>query len=292
MDSKSIRSFQARARELFLAHMGQHRTLRVLCYHVIADLAEDPVLKEYCTLPATLETHLATLRRLHYQFVTTDQFLSFMDGGPIPRRAVLVTFDDAYADLRRTALPVLERFGIQPVLFPVSRHLGGTNEWDQAIGAGSLRLMDSKDLVECVRRNCEIGSHSRTHPRLTDLGSDELVAEFDGALDDLEAAGLPRPRLFAYPYGAHNRQVRIAARRAGLVAAFTVQPGWVRRSSDRLAVPRIELMRNDTGWQFRLKIATAGLWPTILQSMGTSAALAAQRLKNHALRQFRLWKRP
>jgi peptidoglycan/xylan/chitin deacetylase (PgdA/CDA1 family) len=212
-----------------------------------------------------LDAQLGTLRRHGYRPISAEEFLRFLRGAGVPDRAVLVTFDDAYADFASTALPILERHGIKPVVFAVSRHLGGFNEWDQAIGAPNLSLLGAADLRDCVRRGCEIGAHSQTHAPLPGLGWDQLVREIDGALEDLEMAGLPRPRLFAYPYGAHDDRVLSAAGHANLGAAFTVAPGLVRRTSDPLAVPRIEIFRSDTGWRFRLKVATAGHFPTWLR---------------------------
>ena len=242
-------------------------TVRVLCYHAISEL---PVLGSYCIPPQVLDAQLHTLRRHGYRPIGAEEFLGFLRGADAPGRAVLVTFDDAFADFASTALPILERHGVKPVVFAVSRHLGGFNEWDQAIGAPLVSLLGAAGLRDCARRGCEIGAHSQTHPLLPDLGPDQLMREISGALEDLEMAGLPRPRLFAYPYGAHDDRVLSAARQANLGAAFTVAPGLVRRTSDPLAVPRIEVFRGDSGWRFRLKVATAGHFPTWLQSVWAS----------------------
>ena len=51
------------------------------------------------------------------------------------QRPVLLTFDDGYEDLMTDVLPILEERRIPAVVFPVSRRIGGTNQWDEVLGA-------------------------------------------------------------------------------------------------------------------------------------------------------------
>ena len=96
---------------------------------------------------------------------------------------------------------------------------------------------------------------------LTSLEGDELRTEIAGSLDDLEAARLGRPELFAYPGGEYDAAVRDACRAAGVRAAFTTEPGLVRPGDGPLSLRRIEVFPADTGIRFRLKVATAGTIP-------------------------------
>ena len=100
----------------------------------------------------------------------------------------------------------------------------------------------------------EIGGHSRTHRPLTGVPDEDLLGEITGSVEDLEAAGLNRPRLFAYPYGEQDQRVRRAAREAGLKAAFTVIAGRTHPDHDAFQAPRIEIMREDSGWRFLWKV--------------------------------------
>jgi hypothetical protein len=68
---------------------------------------------------------------------------------------------------------------------------------------------------------------------------------------------LPRPRAFAYPHGEHDAASRAAAREAGVDAAFTVRIGIARPSSDRFALPRIEITPREVGGRLRFKLAAA-----------------------------------
>jgi peptidoglycan/xylan/chitin deacetylase (PgdA/CDA1 family) len=84
-----------------------------------------------------------------------------------------------------------------------------------------------------------IGSHSRTHPQLSQTDDAALGAELRGSKDDLEA-WLGRPvRHFAYPSGDHDARVIEAVRRAGYETAWTTEPRAAAASDDPLRMPRV-----------------------------------------------------
>jgi peptidoglycan/xylan/chitin deacetylase (PgdA/CDA1 family) len=148
--------------------------------------------------------------------------------------------------------------GVPGVAFAVSGCIGASNRWDQAAGAATLPLLDVGGLETLERSGLEIGGHSRTHRSLTEVEAAELAGETAGVAADLEGAGLRSPRLFAYPYGDHSAEVRQAVRQAGYAAAFTVSPGRVLSSSDRYALPRVDIRRHHSGLRFRLRVALLG----------------------------------
>jgi peptidoglycan/xylan/chitin deacetylase (PgdA/CDA1 family)/glycosyltransferase involved in cell wall biosynthesis len=232
--------------------------IRVLAYHAIADLRHDPVLEKYGVPPERFGAQLDDLTRHGWRFISLDDLLGALAGGRIPpERSVLVTFDDAYECLQTTACPILEERGIPAVAFAVAERVGETNEWDRPIGAGVMRLVDARGLRSISGRGIEIGSHAVTHRPLNTIGPDEFERELKGSADILEALGLPRPRVLAYPHGEWSPAVASAAREAGYRAAFTVTPGVVRTGSDPWTLSRVEVVSEDQPWQLRLKLAQA-----------------------------------
>jgi GT2 family glycosyltransferase/peptidoglycan/xylan/chitin deacetylase (PgdA/CDA1 family) len=265
------------ARRLFFAvrtleHLRGARSVRrrkggrralVLAYHAVSDLSADPVLAEYGIPAPVLAEQLDALARRRHCFVGLDRVLDAVDGGTaLPPRALLVTFDDAYADFLEAGLPVLSERGIPSVVFAVSGHTGGSNEWDRHLGARPLPLLGPEQLREVAGQGVEIGAHGVTHRPLTGLTQEEVAAELRDSADQLGAMGLPRPRAFAYPHGAWNEGCAREAREAGYAAAFTIEPGVLREGLDPHALPRIEVMAADTPRRLRVKLATAG-WPPL-----------------------------
>jgi peptidoglycan/xylan/chitin deacetylase (PgdA/CDA1 family) len=265
----------------------------VLAYHVIADLPEGSPLRPFGIPPEELTRQLDLLRRTGHEFVDLDTLLAALDGtGATPRRAVLVTFDDCTADLRAVAAPLLAARRIPAVAFAVAGALGDTNRWDADAGQEPLRLLDAEELRGLAGLGVEVGGHSLTHARLPDVAADRLDAEISGCREQLEAAGLPAPRAFAYPYGAHDAAVVDAARDAGYQAAFTTESGVVTADSDRFRLPRLDLRRGDTGPRLLLRIAAARARGLARQPSTTAAEVREPALRRRTSTAWRRRRSP
>jgi peptidoglycan/xylan/chitin deacetylase (PgdA/CDA1 family) len=268
------------------AHGGPHDgdRVRVLCWHAIADLAHDPQLQAYGVPPRTFDDQLSTLRDAGYVPVTPEEVLAQLErGAPVPRRSVLITFDDCYTDLATAAAPTVARHQAPAVAFAVTQRVGDRNRWDDHLGVTALELADWPALKSLHEQGWAVGGHSRTHPLLTRASDTALREELDGARADIEEQGLPAPTLLAYPYGEQDARVRAAAREAGYRVAFTVTPGVARRGRDLHAVPRIEIHPQDRGWRLRLKMRLAGrpavLWLPAPQRRAHLSGAVKDRLR-------------
>jgi peptidoglycan/xylan/chitin deacetylase (PgdA/CDA1 family) len=235
----------------------------VLAYHSISDLSGDRILAEYGVPPERFAAQLDALGR-RWRFVGLGDVLGALDGAVVlPPRAILVTFDDAYADLLGTACPMLSQRGIPAVAFVVSDRVGATNTWRRS-AARELPLLDADQLRELEGHGVVVGSHGATHRPLAGLEAAELEDELSGSAERLAAIGLPRPSVFSYPHGEWSSEVAEAVREAGYAAAFTVTPGAVRRQDNRYALPRVEVLASDSPRRLRVKAASAG-WPAWLR---------------------------
>jgi peptidoglycan/xylan/chitin deacetylase (PgdA/CDA1 family) len=242
--------------------LGRRRgTIVALAYHAIADHRDDPVLDRWSVRPEAFAVQLEAFASAGWRFVDLDFVLAALRGeaGP-PSRCLLLTFDDAYTDLLDAALPVLRRHGAPGVVFAVAGELGGTNSWDRPAGARTLPLLDPSGLREAIAGGFELGSHSTHHRPLRSVPADELGTEIAGSAERLVTAGLPRPRSFAYPHGDCDEAVAAAVAAGGYELAFTIRPGVIAPGSERLLLPRVAVLGEDTPRSLAVKIATAG-WP-------------------------------
>ena len=233
----------------------------VLALHAIVDLSDDPAISDYGIPRERFAKLLDSLTRRGWSFVDLDQFLRFLDGREAaPRRGVLVTFDDGYADLVTDALPVLHERGIPGVAFAVAGRVGGTNEWDLEIGARTLDLAGKDDLLTLAEHGIEIGARRLLPLRLGD-GSSRRPAARDRRVRrsarDARAAAAPRP-------GIPLRQLERRGRRGSLAK-------WLRRGVHRRlwgrergtsachALPRVGISAHDTPLRLQVKILAARL---------------------------------
>ena len=92
--------------------------LTVVMYHYVRDLKNSryPAIKG-CDVHLFKE-QIGFLKK-HYNFVTVEQVLdAYYNGGVLPTKAVLLTFDDAYKDHFEYAFPILEHEHIQGAFYP------------------------------------------------------------------------------------------------------------------------------------------------------------------------------
>lgn len=226
----------------------------VLCYHAIADHRFDALLKDYSIPEDMFTAQVDALQKAGFTFVGPSDFLLFLKGViGMPRRAVLLTFDDCYTDLLDAARKILRPRGIEALAFAVSGMKSGTNEWDQAFGATRLNLLDGDGLNALAEAGVEVGGHSRVHPMMPELPDDRLREETGGCADDLAALGLPRPRFFAYPFGGRDNRCISAVEQAGYAAGFGLADKYARPGRNLFDIPRVEMLGSDTPWRFWFK---------------------------------------
>ena len=181
--------------------------LPVLLYHHVGP-ARPGTSPSMTVSPERFERQVRWLALRGYHGIRpADWFRWRREGKGLPEKPVLLTFDDAYAELVEHAFPVLRRYGFQAAVYVVTGQLGGTNAWDEACGAGTLRLMTAEQIRFWATQGIEFGAHSRTHADLTMLSAHELSEEVVGSGKDLESILGSRVASFAYPYGFHNQAV-------------------------------------------------------------------------------------
>lgn len=178
------------------------------------------------TVPVhVLERCLAFFRR-HYNVVSVDQVLDARrSGGALPSRALLITFDDGWADNAEYALPALQRAGLPGLMFVVADAIGSRQPFFQEslIGAwrrGAVRVAelaralgrDGGDAVDSIAEE----SIAALRPLITRLEQleperrERVLAEFAGAMDDgvrymVDIADLQRLEAGGVALGLHGK---------------------------------------------------------------------------------------
>ena len=101
----------------------------ILLYHRIIDLPSDPYLLSVS--PTNFAEHLAVLRN-HAHPMSLRELMRQLRNGKIPRRAVVLTFDDGYFDNFIFAKPLLEHYDTPATMFIAPGASQGAGEfwWD------------------------------------------------------------------------------------------------------------------------------------------------------------------
>ena len=151
--------------------------------------------------------------------ITLADFFEFLQlKRQLPRRAVVLTFDDGYRSFLTHAYPVLKELGFTATLFVYTDYVGS-----------GRNALDWSDLSRLAAEGFQVEGHTRSHGDLRrQSGESEadhgrrLRAELDSS-QRLFQQRLGRPaRFLAYPYGAADEAVLAYARDAGFQGGLTV----------------------------------------------------------------------
>lgn len=163
---------------------------------------------------------------------------------------MILTFDDGYRDNYTSAFPLLKKFGMTAVIFLVADPQLESNAWDAAAGEPWAPLMTREQALEMSRAGIEIGSHTLTHPRLSDLSADRLAWELGESKRVLDS-WLDAPVVsLAYPYGAVDERVKRAAQQAGYECAAATNSGPIRFGRDPFEIRRVQILPWSGAFQF------------------------------------------
>src|SRR5689334_12468130 len=168
---------------------ARRATVPILMYHVIAAAPRSAPFPQLWVPPSRFRSQVRGLARRGFTGVTLSEVLAaWRHGSRLPRRPVVLSFDDGYASDATRAAPVLQR-----LRWPADLDLAIRNT-----GAGGISL---SELHRLVRDGWEIDSHTVTHPDLTTLAPRALRAELvDSKAWIRRRLGVAAP-FFCYPAG-------------------------------------------------------------------------------------------
>lgn len=232
------------------------RAIKIFLYHRIVPnnhaLAENPL----CVSEHDFRRQLELLDRWGFTSITFEDYRLFLEGRlDLPRKAIIITFDDGYEDTYALAFPLLKEFGMKAVVFVLGDRRITTNIWDSVGGElASSRLLDDKQILELHQSGFEIGAHTLTHARLPMLPKEKAWEEISRSRMFLETLLNGPVRTFAYPYGLVNNIVKEMVREAGFLFACGAFSGPVCMDQDYFEIRRILVSGNDNAMRFLLKV--------------------------------------
>jgi peptidoglycan/xylan/chitin deacetylase (PgdA/CDA1 family) len=187
------------------------------------------------------DAHLAAFAAHGYRTVSLAALLDSLGGGPpLPKRSLVLTFDDGYQSIYTHVWPRLSARGFGATVFLISDYCGRDNRWPgQPSTMPSARLLTWEQIAELASDGCEFGAHTRTHPALTTLQPAMLEEEIIGSKDIICERTGQAVRSFCYPYGATNPAVCAVVRRC-FDGAVGTELGQVEPGCDPFLLPRLD----------------------------------------------------
>jgi hypothetical protein len=184
-------------------------------------------------------------------FISTDRLISVLDGtSPFDQPYFHLSFDDGFRNNFLNALPVLRKLKIPAIFFVPSAMIDASYEHvrNYCLTRVSLKMpietLRWDDLKAIRDAGYEIGSHTRTHARFSEISSnsEKMRDEILGSKEDLER-GLNQPcKYISWPYGrgrdADEKSLAFTSL-AGYEACFSAIRGSVMPAkTNRFRLPR------------------------------------------------------
>lgn len=222
--------------------------LAVLTYHHLEPGAGGKHLMNSAIMPVEeFAWQMEYLYRNNFYTISLDELQDFLAGRiKLPRRSVLLTFDDGYESNYTYGFPLLAKYNFKAAIF-----LTGKTPEDGAIES---ELLFNPHLttfqLKTMHRSgfLEFGCHTfdqhrliGDRPALTVLGADEIIADLYRFNRLLTLQGFPVPAAIAYPYGAGSANASSAAASLGYRLGFTVNSGYVRPGDNPMFINRFSI---------------------------------------------------
>jgi peptidoglycan/xylan/chitin deacetylase (PgdA/CDA1 family) len=211
----------------------------VLMYHSVNDTLGDPL----CVRPSEFEQQMRFLSENDFHSITLAQLEGYLyHKSQLPRRAVVITFDDGNKDNITVAQPILQKYH-----FTAAEFVPGSYIKHDGFSSEDIGVLESS--------GWDIGNHTFNHRMLPELSPEEQKQELESTNKIL--SGILRGkkiRYFSYPVGKYNDSVIKTLKDEGFTLAFTTEHGWATSDTDPMLIPRVPVGPGTNMLVFRLKV--------------------------------------
>ncbi|MBI4319123.1 MAG: polysaccharide deacetylase family protein [Chloroflexi bacterium] len=251
-----------------------NRVIPILLYHRVTD---EPVeaLRAYAVSPSSFAQQMLFLSNNGYRTVSLQDLVDHRQTGkPLPKKPIVITFDDGYRDNYVHAYPLLLRHGFTAIVFLVAKMVSKLALWDRAFGGPPPKLLSWTEIAEMADGGISFGSHACTHPALTrlpvHLAREEIVRS-----KEIVETGLQRPvSLFAFPYNETSQTLRDMVAESGYLAACSSSWGRSDRADGIFDLRRLAILSSHDIRYFQWAIEDESTLPLMRRWLrGKRAAL-------------------
>ncbi len=173
----------------------------------------------------------------HYRIMPLKKVVNMIKHKKIlPKKSVVITFDDGYRTVYTNAFPILKKYKFQATVFLPTK----------AIQKHYPDYMTIKQIKEMQAHNIDFQSHSYSHPRMAYKPKDLTQKQYIDLIKNELASSINffkkylgyKPYAFAIPYGEYNKFVIEEAKKQGFEAILTQDTGAVSKDTPLYLMPR------------------------------------------------------
>lgn len=231
--------------------------IKVLMYHKITE--DEKLCRSNWTYVSKeqFRKHLMLLDHWGFIPITFDDYLLYKEGEiNLPKKSVILTFDDGYEGIYKIAFPILKEFGWNAVLFVLGDRTVKSDFWDKNLGLPEANLLNSEQIIEMHEAGFEVGSHSMQHANLINIHPKIARYEILQSKEMLQTLIKSEVKSFCYPYGLANKVVKNIVHESGYKLACGVYTGPPKFWKDKYDIRRITIRNSTDRFSFGLKMLT------------------------------------
>lgn len=225
--------------------------IAILAYHRLTAASAGESYAHLCVTPALFQQHLLCLRKRMAPAPADDLAAAV---AAEERGKFLITFDDGFAELAKHAelfAPLAQGVAI----FLVADFMGKAAPWLAHDGYEPPRLLAWNEARQLSDAGIVFGSHTLTHPRLSQLDRQEQRRQLRDSKVMIEDRLSKAIRLLAYPFGDYTPQIADLAAEAGYSAAFTMRRGSWHLPQHLHRLRRVPVHEGVRGWRFCYRLS-------------------------------------
>ena len=207
------------------ANAAEDASIPILMYHQFTTKpeGEDNWLRLNYAYIGDFDAQMAHIQESGFYLPTWDELSAFIDGKVfLPKHSVIITDDDADSTWLELAAPIVDKRQLLTTSFVIT----------------SARTEPTPNRFVLQR------SHTHDMHRAGDNGKGRMVNEDAATIAaDLEQSAqiLGAKEVVAYPFGHYNDTTKEGVREAGFELGRTIEHGYVRIGTDKLALPVIRM---------------------------------------------------
>ncbi len=219
----------------------------ILMYHSID---EQWTKTKLSVSPEQFREQMKFLREKHYNVISLEALADLINSGKrIPHNTVVITFDDGNENNYTNAFPVLKEYKTTATIFLVSDWIGKEN------------FLNVAQIKEMSKNGIKFGSHSKTHPSLSELSNERLKEEILLSKRAIESSIGQPVTTFCFPFGGKNPNAKSLLVETGYKTACVTFP---RDDSIKLDVYELKRIKVSPGSHnllvFRVKTSGYYTW--------------------------------
>ncbi|MHB8170307.1 MAG: S-layer homology domain-containing protein [Thermincolia bacterium] len=266
--------------QVFRLPVNQEVKVPVLMYHHLA-LPGQYTNNNSVVTPDLFEAQMKALQEGGFTTVTLGQLWAHVaEGQPLPKRPVVITFDDGYESNYVYAYPILKKYGhkatinivVKSTLEDVAKSVYGTagigfdarkqthltwTQMQEMVDSGLVEIQshtfDSHDLID-VEAQGKKGKPLVSMAYLADkkrLETPEeyrarIYADLARAKKEIETNLGVKVTTLAYPYGSYNQVVEEVAKELGHQTVVTIEYGYNQQGANPMTLKRINVNPTDS----------------------------------------------